>query len=52
MIETRVYEDIGIDFDGLLDKFVQVQNKHKEYKKVQRTKEISTMDRDAASTDV
>lgn len=52
LVESRIYDDTGINFDNLVEKFIEVQNKHKEFKKAQRTKEISTLDKEIRHNDV
>nr|XP_023024836.1 protein VAC14 homolog [Leptinotarsa decemlineata] len=46
------YENSLIDFQQLLKHFIQVQEKHKEYKRTQRTKEISSLERDINLPDI
>ncbi|XP_050300937.1 protein VAC14 homolog isoform X2 [Anthonomus grandis grandis] len=44
-------KDKNIDFKGLLEHFCEVQQRHKEYKKSTRTKDIMSFDRDVNVSD-
>ncbi|KAJ8985918.1 hypothetical protein NQ317_010675 [Molorchus minor] len=51
VLEKRVSKESNINFQQLLNNFIQVQEKHKEYKKSMRTKEIS-LDKDMSNLDL
>lgn len=48
MLPERMSE---IDFPKLLSHFIEVQDRHKENKKVARAKDIATLQRDLTSID-
>ncbi|XP_018577601.1 protein VAC14 homolog [Anoplophora glabripennis] len=50
--EKKVVRQSGINFQQLLNHFIQVQEKHKEYKKNIRTKEILSLDREMSNIDL
>ncbi|CAH1958178.1 unnamed protein product [Acanthoscelides obtectus] len=46
ILKTKKGQEALLDFQRMLDHFIAVQEKHKEYKKAQRTKELSALDKE------
>ncbi|KAG5896408.1 hypothetical protein JTB14_022492 [Gonioctena quinquepunctata] len=52
IVEKKVDHGSSIDFPSLLNHFIRVQEKHKEYKRTQRTKEMLTIDKEISHVEI